>query len=502
MNKNISVLLGLSLLLASCGSQAPSYSSVTPPVPSDTLPDVPRPAPTSGPNCTTAEAPLSSVLFSPTMRDRGERVRLAQPQATGGNIYSLLATTKTLLNKHYYGYSSVDLDALHSTNFNNFKTVFPNNLRTYNLIYISATQSSEVDDLMSSYVDGVNDKHTFYMNAEATKQEQTGGSAYADFGATINLVPKGDGLLITDVRLNSPAQKAGLKRGDVIMSVNGTALTRKGADDTTAAKEFATVYYTAATSKKDTALVVQFAGTPRTVTLAGEVLTGTNMPWGELRTENGKKHYYLRIPTFMSVAPEQTDATSMPIALKVHQLVAEAQTLKADDIVIDLRDNGGGLLVEFVGAAGTFAPKVAGETLRAIDGSGMTLSYNDGAVMYQINCGAPQQLKTLDNTLWTGKVAVLVNGNSASSSEMFSANMQAAGIKVIGTNTYGVAGTSTNHFDLPGSRSISITTGRTYVNNKAVAEYITPDIQSADDLAQLAATGVDNTVQVAYDALK
>ncbi len=507
MQKNIGLVCGIALLLASCGSNGPSPVVTAPTSNITEIPDVPRvlvsPSAYVCP-AATASVPLSRILGSGHMLDHGTHInpRLQPQTQLPDTLQDMLYSSKSIINNMYFGYSTVDLDAVHKTTYTNFKKEFPKTLNSYNLYALSTAQNDNTDGLMNDYIDSIKDGHTFYMNRAETLAEKQGSSPSPVFGISLDTVPKKDGLILTSVRLDGPAWKASLRRGDVILSVNGTSLTRTSDNDKDQLAAFNKVLTAARLSNKPVQLLVSTAGAQRTVTVTPAVLQGTSMPWGELRTENGKKHYYLRIPTFMSVAPERTDDTAMPISEKVHALVAEAQSLGADDIVIDLRGNGGGMLVEFVGIAAAFAPDLAGESTHYADGSSYNFTYKAGKVLSGDTCGYNDNFTLHNPVQWKGKVAVLVNGSSASASEMFSTNMQAAGIKVIGTNTYGVGNTSTYHMDLPGERSMSITAGRAYINGKAVAEHITPDIQSADDLAQLANTGVDNTLQVAFDALK
>lgn len=521
MKKSMLLALGLSLLLSSCSTNnTPTDTSAGATSSSAEIPDVPRNVNTGDYVCTAPKtgiaAPLSLRLNAGgNMLDQGTRVDLGRFKAQTDlpdTLQDMLYASKSIINNMYYGYSDVDLNALHESTYQSFKKVFPNKLNTYILSdnffsYSNLTdaQQNQIDDLMTAYLDNIKDGHTFYMDRASTYYENNGGSPTPKLGISMALVPNQDGIILTNVRKDGPAWKAGLRRGDVIVSINGTAVKRTSTDDKqdTQLKIFDD-------ARKDVAaplnLVVATAGKQRTTTVTPELIKGTDLPWGEVRNDASGSHYYLRIPTFTSVAPERDKEKKIltPIANKVHALVAEAQSKGMDNIVIDLRGNGGGYLTEFVGAVGAFVPdNKATETTRYVDGSSFVYGYNSGKVSGEDSCKQYSDSWAVQNpTKWNGKVTVVVDGDSASASEMFSTIFQKAGLKVIGVPTYGIGSTSTYHFDLPAGRSMSITAGRTLIDGKPLAEHVTPDITSADDLVKLANTGVDNTLQTAYDTMK
>lgn len=516
MRKTPLLLLSLALLTA-CQS-APQ----TPPdaAEQDEIPFVPRdvsplqtcPATGAGHNLTSA---LVSQL-GPYQLDRGNVVRagLQAQTASGNTVWDLLYDTKVLLNILYFGHSSVDLQALHDQTYTKFKKTFTKALSTY-------TIDSRVDPLMDEYLNSLQDGHTAYLNAEQY-QAYVNGSQNAPlprpvFGVSLSAVQSGDGTLVTDVRGDGPAYAAGVRRGDVILKVDGAALKRTvqpvqtpgGLDDTQQETIYSGIIATAAAKRTPVSVVLRRGNVQRSVTLTGQELNALRYPWGEFLTApSGKTVYYLRLPTFSG----PTRAGTKPIGQVVHELIGQAQTQNASGVVVDLRSNGGGLLSELIAVAGAFSPDKATQQIQYADGTFMKFWYENGQVKYQAFCDPVQRGATISNPQqWKGRIAVLVNGGSASASEMFSQVARAAGqATIIGEETYGVGNTSTFILPTPnaavnkvadGRQAISITAGRVSVSGQPATETVKPDLNVPDDHAALAASGVDRALQEAMGTL-
>lgn len=132
----------------------------------------------------------------------------------------------------------------------------------------------------------------------------------------------------------------------------------------------------------------------------------------------GKRIGYIYLPEFYANFSGEADGrrSGQDVANEVIKLKAE----KVDGIVLDLRNNGGGSLTDVVDMAGIFIGKGPVVQVRASGNQSVTLKSQNPAPLY------------------SGPLAIMVNGGSASASEIMAAAMQDYGrAVVIGSNTFG-----------------------------------------------------------------
>ena len=492
--------MGVALLLAACSQSVPTRTT---PSAGNDLPDVPLTVRPAQPNCS-ADAQAGLARLVPFNKISGQNylpaARLQAQADLPANLQSLLFTTRSLINSHYYGFSTVDLQALHHKYEAIFRQGRPGSLALYPI-------DDAVDETMGQYIDEIKDGHTYYLDAasaQAYRDSQAGNPTPTPrFGFVSALVPDADGVLVLDVTADAPFYAAGLRRGDVLTELNGQAFTRV---DTSETKEgdaknsaaFGKIISAAAALKAPVTLKYLRKGEAKTVQVAARIISSTPLPWGELAADpSGQKHFYLRIPTF----------SGNGIADRVHALVSQAKADGAADVIVDLRDNGGGLITEFVGAAGAFAPTAAGEVLEDLTSNDVTIRYNAGAGRIEATdaCNdTPYAQPIAHPDVWTGKTVILTTEGSASASELFSQVLRLGGnTRIIGEKTYGVGNTFTYIFDEPGNpeRALSVTSGRgKLLNGQYASEDVTPDETQPDDLGALA-QGNDLALNAAFGYL-
>lgn len=255
-----------------------------------------------------------------------------------------------------------------------------------------------VDTLMTGAVKGMvnslGDPHSIYMDPKMYKEFmiETEGS----FGGVgIVLGAKDKVLTVISPIEGTPGEKAGIKSGDEIVKIDGQDTKGLALDE--------------AVSK-----IRGPEGTKVTLTIRrGQetkdyALTRSNI---QIKTVSGKmlpdNVGYIRISMF-------NENTGSDLAKKYQEL--EKEGMKA--IVLDLRDNPGGLLDESVKVANKFVPKGPVVSVITRDGRRDTSTSNLEAVKYPC--------------------AVLINGGSASASEIVAGAVQDTGAgTLVGTKSYG-----------------------------------------------------------------
>jgi carboxyl-terminal processing protease len=242
-------------------------------------------------------------------------------------------------------------------------------------------------------------------------------------GIGVWLKQKGNDLEIVSVLPDTPAESAGLMQGDAIREIDGDPVTDMSSDDAVARIK--------GPEGSKVSVVIERAGTSMDFTLTRAEIELPNLISERIDGDLG----YIRLFGFARGAGDQ-----------VHE---ELQQMVADGVrgvVLDLRDNGGGLFQEAVGVASSF-----------IEG-GEIVTYRERSqedVVYDAEGDAFQDLP----------LVVLVNEGTASASEIVAGALQdRERAVVIGTTTYG-KGSVQEVVPLTDSSALKLT----------IAAYLTPD---------------------------
>jgi carboxyl-terminal processing protease len=368
---------------------------------------------------------------------------------------TLVDRALTLIENNYYGFKQLDYNALEREADAKLgaacagQTVCP-----------YATGATVLDDVLLDVSDG----HTFRLSANryAGFNADARGSTVPMIGLKFDALPDAAALVITRVKENSPADRAGLKRGDVVWSVNGLPMeSYKNAAEATSA--ITNLEFTG----KPIALSVSSLGAARrTFSLQPEALT----PWLPSYVLRGDG---IGVITFYQYL------TNNQVAAKVHESLRLAQASNARAIILDVRGSSGGSSFESLGAAGAFTEPVSVR---------FESKYGSGVTVFQNGEITDTGFKIANPAKWAGPVVVLTNHISRSAAEYMTYFLQRAGrAKVIGEPTAGVLNTSTSVLPLPDGGAIAVTSGRSStLDGTPHPERITPDIVMTDDMGALA----------------
>ena len=379
----------------------------------------------------------------------------------------LLERGLALLESNYYGFKPIDYAKVEAD-----ATLKLQSLCAGQSACPYSAGSSVLDETLASLGDG----HSFRLNANRYAQfnADARGATLPIVGLKFGELPDAAALVITRVREGSSADKAGLKRGDVVSSVDGRALSEfKSASEATAfvtGLEFAGKPFTLGISSQTTSSSVAPSGTPsamleRPITLTPELLT----PW--------LPSYALRADGIAVITFYQY-LTNNQIAAKVHAFVREAQAANARAVILDVRGSGGGSAFESLGSAGAFMDLV---------GVRFENKYGSGANVFENGAITGTGFRIANPAKWTGPLLVLTNRISRSAAEYMAYFLQRAGrARVLGEPTAGVLNTSTTVSPLPDGGAIAVTSGRSKtLDGAAHPERIAPDTVITDDMVAL-----------------
>jgi carboxyl-terminal processing protease len=246
-------------------------------------------------------------------------------------------------------------------------------------------------------------------------------------GVAVAAEPVDGGIEIEEVFQGSPAAKARLQHGDIITAVNGKSLAGK-----TVTGGSKLIHGAAGTQVK---LTIERDGHKRTVTITRQDVT-VPVTSSELVHYDGKAIGYLQFTSFTENSAQE-----------LRQQVSKMLKAGAQGLVLDLRDNGGGLLEQAVGVASIFIPAGTIVTTRGRNQPTTVYSALGDALAPKI------------------PMVVLVDRDTASSAEIVTGALKDHDrAKVVGTRTYG-KGVFQEIQPLPGGGALDITVGEYFTPN-------------------------------------
>lgn len=307
----------------------------------------------------------------------------------------------------------------------------------------------DIEDVRNSLLDGMvaglDDPYTVYYTPEEYQSLQVSiTGTYYGIGAGLSQDAKTMEVTISKVYEGTPAEEAGLRKDDQIISVDGTQANSmevtqlvqliRGEEGTTVHLE---IYRASDLSNFSVDVERRNVQLP---SVAGEMLDG-NIG-------------YIQISEWQTNTPQQFNET-----------VATLQEQGMQSMIIDVRDNPGGLLSSVSEVLDTILP--------------------EGTIVYTEDKYGNRTTLTSDANCMNYPMVVLINGNSASASEIFAGAIKDYNYgTLLGTTTFGKGIVQTT-FPLKDGDALKITT----------AKYFTPNG------VNIHGTGIDPDVELEYEFL-
>lgn len=279
---------------------------------------------------------------------------------------------------------------------NQFINVYNELLDEY---YEDLDENELVDAAINGMLSYAGDDYTIYMNEDATEalNSQLEGT-YEGVGIRITLDDKSN-IIIYEVFENSPANYAGLKKNDIIISINDISLANKSTQEASeiikSSKE-SNVRIKVLRNNEEMEFNVERK------TLVVPVITSS------IKEVNGKKIGYMHLETFNSTIDTQVMTT-----------LASLEKDGIESLIIDVRGNTGGYLTQCTKIIELFLKK--------------------GSLMYTIK-SKEEENKYFDETdeQRDYPIVVLINGGSASASEILATALRDNNnANIVGTTSYG-----------------------------------------------------------------
>ena len=317
-----------------------------------------------------------------------------------------------------------DHDFKTAKNMDIFNSIYKN----LDLMYVDTLDAQEVvGNGIKAMLGSLDPYTTYYPEEKVNELKNMLTGKYAGVGAVVRYNFQLQRVCISEPYENMPAAEVGLKKGDIILSIDDEDMTNKD------------VAYVSDHLRGDpgTSFIIKVKRPSTGKTLKMKITRRTiQMPflpyYGMLEGGFG----YINFNSF-------TDNC----AKDVRRAFIDLKKQGAKGLVFDLRNNGGGSVSEAVSIINMFLPK--GKTVLKMQGK-----------LQRSNKEYKTSVEPVDSVM---PMVVLVNGNSASASEIMSGSLQDYDRAIIlGTRTYGKGLVQTT-MDLPYNGQMKLTTAKYYI---------------------------------------
>lgn len=317
-------------------------------------------------------------------------------------------------------------------------------ISTYNKLldeyYEDLDENKLVDAAINGMLSYTGDDYTIYMNEDATEvlNDKLNGT-YEGIGIRITMNDDNQ-IYVYEVFDESPAKKAGLMVGDILVSINGENVSGKSTEDVSLIIK----------NSKDNKSVINVLRNGQEISFEIERKT-LIVPAisSSIKEVNGKKIGYIHLETFSNTLDTQVETTLISM-----------ENDGIDSLIIDVRNNTGGYLTSCTNIIELFLEK--DKLMYSIKGKTTSDDYKDTT-----------------ETKREYPIVVLINAGSASASEILASSLKYSyGATIVGEKSFGKGKVQTTG-ELEDGTMIKYTTARWFMpNGECIDEVgITPDVE-------------------------
>ena len=345
---------------------------------------------------------------------------------------SLVGVFAVLLGLGLASFKEDDRNFQIAKNLDLFNAIF----KELDMFYVDTIKPEE---MIQNGVEGMlalTDPYTeYYPEEEVSSLKEMTTGKYGGIGAAIRYYEAKDRIAVIEPTEGMPAAEAGVKAGDIILSVGGKEMVRGDMKP----QEFSTKVSEALRGEPGTSFVLK-------------VLRPLKNDSSELEFQITRKSIRTNPIPYYGMVHDSIGYLALASftensAKDFKKAFIELKQKGAKSLIIDLRDNGGGSLAEAVDIVNLFVPK--GQEIVVTKGK---LKQGQGSFK--------TQSEPVDTQI---PIAVLVNGGTASASEIVSGSMQDLDRAVIiGTRTFGKGLVQTIR-PLPYNGTLKVTTSKYYI---------------------------------------
>ena len=306
------------------------------------------------------------------------------------SIISAITAGVIVYNNNKLSYDTTYGDLSNDKDLNEFLSVYANILSSY---YEDVDTGALLDQAIAGMMDYLGDDYTTYLDDESTAElfDSLSGE-YTGIGVSINNSDKS----IVKVYKDTPASKAGIQEGDIIVGFNDTDVTNMTATEVVNLIKGSNDYFT---------LRLQRGTQTISVSLKNETLIAPNIDYYMVENTNIG---YLSLQTF-----------SNTLATQVKDALNELEKSGMKSLIIDLRNNTGGYLTAATDVANMFLEK--GKRIYGLNYQNNITNFND---------------ETSEHKEY--EIVILINENTASASEILAAALKESyGATLIGETSFG-----------------------------------------------------------------